>query len=75
MRKGMGETVKLEANVPSPLYEGLKLIHDTFGFSWDELIEDSVRGYLQASLSDNMENETKPLRDKISSLIEKSWES
>lgn len=62
-------TVKITANIPLPLYEGLKLIHDQFGASWDVLFTNSVRGELQCMEGDYLESETRPLREKLTKQI------
>ena len=62
-------TVKVTVEIPLPFYEGLKLIHDTFGSSWDELFTNAVRGELQCMEGDELESETRPMREKLAEQI------
>lgn len=74
MERTKTASVKIEANIPLPLYKGLELVHDTFGTTWDELITNSVRGELQCMESDNLESETEPMRLEITRKISKFLE-
>lgn len=70
----MSETVRIEANIPLPLYKGLELVHDTFGTPWDDLFTNAVRGELQCMEGDHLESETEPMRLELTEKIKKFLE-
>jgi len=67
---GGPKTIMIEAEIPVPFYEGLKLVHDNFGTTWNELFTQAVRGELQCMSGDCLESETLPLREKIAAKID-----
>jgi len=62
-------SVKIEANIPLPLYKALELVHDTLGTSWDELFTNAVRCELSCMETDNLESETEPMRLELTRKI------
>jgi len=68
------DTVKVEADIPLPLFAGLRLV-SAFKTPMNELITDAVRGELQSMELNNLIAVTEPMRLQIKEKIERLLEA
>jgi len=69
------ETVRVEADIPRPLFEGLHLVSQTFNIPMNELLTDAVRGTLQAMEGDALTAATNEIRFRLKAEIRKLLEA
>ncbi len=65
------QLVEITARIPHPLYQGMKLINETFKTGWDELVTHAIEGEIETMIGDNLASETYPLRIEIKEKLEK----